>query len=339
MSIAVKEVNVSEFTTVEVLSTELIEPQGTNTGPIKVVKGEKGDTGEQGPKGDTGAQGPKGDTGDTGAQGPQGEIGPQGEQGEKGDAFVYSDFTAEQLAALKGPKGDKGDTGPQGPQGETGAQGPQGEKGDTGATGATGPQGEKGDTGAAFTYADFTTEQLAALKGPKGDTGPQGPKGDPFVYSDFTPEQLEALRGPKGDSYTHPTHTARANGFYKITVDELGHVSDVSAVEKKDVTDLGIAESEHSHTKSEITDFPTSMPASDVSAWAKAATKPAYTANEVGAEASGTAASLMNRTTAVNVANTNYGTVMARGIYAGTTDMTDGVTDLTSGVIYLVYEE
>ena len=59
----------------------------------------------------------------------------------------------------------------------------------------------------------------------------------------------------------------------------------------------------------------------------------------IGAEASGTAASLMNRTNAVNVADTNYGKVMARGIYAGTTDMTDGVTDLTSGVIYLVYEE
>ena len=59
----------------------------------------------------------------------------------------------------------------------------------------------------------------------------------------------------------------------------------------------------------------------------------------IGAEASGIAAGLMNRTTAVNVADTNYGTVMARGIYAGTTDMTDGVTDLTSGVIYLVYEE
>ncbi|MGN1175434.1 MAG: hypothetical protein ACI4S1_08245, partial [Roseburia sp.] len=52
----------------------------------------------------------------------------------------------------------------------------------------------------------------------------------------------------------------------------------------------------------------------------------------IGAEAYSTAASLINRTTAVNVANTNYGTVMARGIYAGTTDMTDGVTDLTSGV-------
>lgn len=59
----------------------------------------------------------------------------------------------------------------------------------------------------------------------------------------------------------------------------------------------------------------------------------------IGAEASGTVVSLMNRTTAVNVANTNYGTAMARGIYAGTTDMTDGVTDLTSGVIYLVYKE
>ena len=45
----------------------------------------------------------------------------------------------------------------------------------------------------------------------------------------------------------------------------------------------GKANVEHTHTKSEITDFPTSMPASDVSAWAKASTKPTYTATEVGA--------------------------------------------------------
>lgn len=51
-------------------------------------------------------------------------------------------------------------------------------------------KGEKGDP---FTYADFTPEQLNALKGPKGD------KGEPFKYSDFTAEQLLALRGPKGD--------------------------------------------------------------------------------------------------------------------------------------------
>ena len=31
----------------------------------------------------------------------QGEQGIQGEKGDKGDPFTYSDFTAEQLAALK----------------------------------------------------------------------------------------------------------------------------------------------------------------------------------------------------------------------------------------------
>lgn len=34
-----------------------------------------------------------------------------------------------------------------------------------------GKQGPKGEKGEAFTYADFTSEQLAALKGPKGDPG------------------------------------------------------------------------------------------------------------------------------------------------------------------------
>lgn len=38
----------------------------------------------------------------------------------------------------------------------------------------------------------------------------------------------------------------------------------------------------HKHGKADITDFPTSMPASDVHPWAKAATKPSYTKAEVG---------------------------------------------------------
>ena len=42
----------------------------------------------------------------------------------------------------------------------------------------------------------------------------------------------------------------------------------------------------HTHKKSEISDFPSSMPASDVPAWAKAASKPSYTASEVGASPS-----------------------------------------------------
>jgi hypothetical protein len=57
-----------------------------------------------------------------------------------------------------------------------------------------GARGDKGDKGDAFTYEDFTEEQLAALKGDKGD------KGDAFTYEDFTEEQLAALKGDKGDT-------------------------------------------------------------------------------------------------------------------------------------------
>ena len=56
-------------------------------------------------------------------------------KGPKGEPFKYSDFTQDQLNALKGPKGDKGEP---------------------------------------FKYSDFTAEQLLALKGPKGDPGTGG---------------------------------------------------------------------------------------------------------------------------------------------------------------------
>ena len=155
--------------------TALVSETNTliNTVNTKLENGEfngpKGEQGPQGPKGDTGAtgatgpQGPKGDTGATGPKGDTGATGPQGPQGpkgDKGDAFTYSDFTAEQLAALKGEKGDKGDTGAQGPQGDTG---PKGDKGDTGPAGqsayAAAQAGGYTDTQANF-YAD-----LAAMQG------------------------------------------------------------------------------------------------------------------------------------------------------------------------------
>ena len=40
--------------------------------------------------------------------------------------------------------------------------------------------------------------------------------------------------------YTHPTHTAKTNGLYKVTVDSLGHVSGTTALSKGDITALGI---------------------------------------------------------------------------------------------------
>lgn len=125
----------------------------------------------------------------------------------------------------------------------------------------------------------------------------------------------------KDTIYTHPTYTAKTNGLYKVTVDSTGHVSAVASVTKADITALGIpgqdtnttyslgsfgitatavelnytdgvtsniqtqlngkAASSHSHTKSQISDFPSSMPASDVYSWAKAVTKPSYSWGEI----------------------------------------------------------
>lgn len=149
-------------------------------------QGPKGDTGETGPQGATGLQGPAGERGEVGPQGPKGDTGAQGLQGPKGDQGEQG------IQGPQGPKGDTGDTGPQGPQGI------QGPKGDPGAKGETGPKGEQGDPGPkgdAFTYSDFTQEQLAGLKGPKGDTGETGPRG---LQGEQGPTGAKGDTGPQG---------------------------------------------------------------------------------------------------------------------------------------------
>lgn len=59
------------------------------------------------------------------------------------------------------------------------------------------------------------------------------------------PSAVTKLKGidEGANKYTHPTHTARASGLYKITVDSLGHVVAVSVVQKSDITNLGIPDS------------------------------------------------------------------------------------------------
>lgn len=112
------------------------------------AQGEQGETGPQGTTGETGSQGATGETGSQGTDGLQGEIGPQGVDGIQGA------------------------TGETGPQGIDGLQGTTGSQGTTGETGAQGPMGP------AFTYNDFTQEQLQGLVGPQGPVGPQGTTGE-----------------------------------------------------------------------------------------------------------------------------------------------------------------
>lgn len=52
-----------------------------------------------------------------------------------------------------------------------------------------------------LTLADETEINVPIIngeQGPQGEIGPQGPQGDAFTYEDFTPEQLAALTGPQG---------------------------------------------------------------------------------------------------------------------------------------------
>lgn len=122
-----------------------------------------------------------------------------------------------------GPAGPQGKTGPQGQQGPAGVQGPRGETGIQGPKGATGPQGAQGPKGAPFTYRDFTSEQLAALKGPKGDTGPQGergPQGVQGLQGKQGPQGIQGIEGKQGpQGPAGPIGPKGADG--KMTFDEL----------------------------------------------------------------------------------------------------------------------
>ena len=68
-------------------------------------------------------------------------------------------------------------------------------------------KGERGPKGDAFTYEDFTQEQLNALKGqqgepgeqgPQGEIGPQGPKGDKGDPGEIGPQGPQGIQGPQG---------------------------------------------------------------------------------------------------------------------------------------------
>ena len=148
----------------------------------------KGEAGPKGEKGERGEAGPQGIQGLQGERGPQGEQGVQGPVGPKGDAFKYSDFTDEQLNALKGPKGEQGEIGPIGPQGEEGPQGPKGDQ---------------------FTYDDFTSEEIEGLKKPATDAANELNK-----YLDIV--KLPVVETPASET----TVAMDANKVYDITIGE-----------------------------------------------------------------------------------------------------------------------
>lgn len=130
-------------------------------------------------------------------------------------------------------------------KGEKGDTGPQGEKGPKGDIGSQGPQGPKGD---AFTFEDFTPEQLANLKGPKGDTGAQGPAGPQGEKGDTGPQGPKGDKGDKGDPGT-------------ITIDTSLSTTSTNAVQNKAITTAinSKADTNHTHNISDVTNLQTAL--------------------------------------------------------------------------------
>lgn len=119
-------------------------------------------------------------------------------KGDKGDPFTYSDFTPEQLAALKGPQGEagpKGDKGEIGPQGDIGPQGPKGDTGERGPQGDVGPKGERGEVGP---QGPAGPQGEIGPKGDQGPEGPIGPKGEDAVLPNFKTINGQSIVG-EGD--------------------------------------------------------------------------------------------------------------------------------------------
>ena len=86
------------------------------------------------------------------------------------------------------------------------------------------------------------------------------------------------------------SHNIIGTGATTVSSDTAGKITINTPVVT--LSSIGAAPSSHSHTKSQITDFPTSMPASDVYAWAKASTKPSYVWSEIGSKPTGDTSTL-----------------------------------------------
>lgn len=90
-----------------------------------------------------------------------------------------------------------------------------------------GKQGEKGDP---FTYADFTPEQLAALKGEKGEKGEKGDGADIIVDQAYTPTSVNPQSGTAVAQAALSTETAGRQYTDGQITENVGSINDALAV-------------------------------------------------------------------------------------------------------------
>ena len=98
------------------------------------------------------------------------------------------------------------------------------------------------------------------------------------------------------NKYAHPAHPARAKGLYKVTVDELGHVTGAEAVAKADITALGIPgqDTVYNHPPSGATAGAYRSVTVDTQGHVTSGSNPTLAVSEGGTGASGAAAARSN---------------------------------------------
>ena len=260
--------------------------------------------GPAGPQGETGPQGEKGDTGETGAQGPKGDAGPYFLPSVSAEGVLSwtnnGGLENPEQANIRGPQGEQGEQGPQGETGATGAQGPQGE---------TGPQGPKGDTG----------EQ-----GPQGEAGPQGEQGTPGVSPTVTVSKA-------GQVTTVTFHTAEGDVEAEIR-DGTGDMLKATY----DADGDGVVDDAERLGGQLPTYYAPAATVPSVPAWALSDTKPAYTAEEVGAAA---AEHTHEQADVTGLSDALAGKLDASRVTISQTDLEEGTSALADGALYFVYEE
>ena len=301
-------------------------------------------TGFQGPQGNTGLQGPVGPQGPQGEQGIQGIQGPIGRvlipninsEGEISWTYATDDGTVPTTRNIRGPQGIQGIQGPTGSQGIQGIQGPQG------AQGPQGPQGEAGRAGTdgrSFvvkalysTLLDLQTahaigvegdayavgsvnsntiyiwdiekqnwQDIGALQGPAGPQGPQGIQG---------PAGTDGAQGPIGPQ--GPQGEQGIQGIQGPSGEQGIQGPAGPGIATGGTTGQFLKKKSSANYDTEWKDFEETDPT--VPSWAKQATKPTYNYSEI-----------LNPPSIPK-------------IEASTTDLEAGVSALTTGTIYLVYE-
>lgn len=331
-------------------------------------KGEKGDTGAQGPKGDPGEKGPQGETGPTGPKGDTGTgfvvkgyyatasalessvqdpaVGDAYGVGtaEPYDIYIYDGVSNSwvnngPLQGAKGDKGDKGEPGADGAKGEPGSpgqQGPAGPAGPAGADGAPGKDGSPGKDGVPGADGTTFTPSVSAagvlswtndggkanpapvnLKGPRGETGPTGPQGETGPQG---PTGATGPQGPKGDN-------ADVVEFSGATSTAAGTAGFVPAPAKGQ-------QGKYLKGNGTWADLPSAGTGAKGITYLVDAVTRTDTDKAVTPRAVNTVYKMFNRATGVHEADTNYTTLMARGMSLNAEETTPAV----NGAIAWQYE-